>query len=340
MHVNLYNLFNELKNRLSYMEKKSDHNSANQNQLKEIGLFFLDVFYNIVVIVILVIIIRGVLISPFRVIGSSMADTLHNKEFILIDKLSYTIGSVDRGDSIVFLPPATSKDKPKFDEDIRIPESRKERLDLTELKGKKTKGYCENKLVSILWLCNSQPKANDLVYYAPQTRKVGSTVYQTQWGDVKKMTLSKEDIKNGYIEFEGSFNERFNVRIYDSEGEDYFVKRVIGVPGDTIKVENGRVYLQKEDEESFTEINEPYLNQENKQKTYISQKHRKNTYLVPEGHYFVMGDNRNHSNDSRSWLEPITQEAFPFVPEANINGKVSIVLWPFSDLRLIKSADL
>lgn len=322
------------------MEKKPGENHANLKQLKEVGLFFLDVFYNIVVIIILVIIIRGVLISPFRVIGSSMADTLQNKEFILIDKLSYRIGSIDRGDSIVFLPPATSKDKPKFDENIRIPESRVQRLDLDELRGKKTKGYCENKLISILWLCNSKPKANDLVYFAPQTRNVGSTVYQTKWDEVKKTVISKKDVKNGYIEFEGQFNERLNVRIYDSEGEDYFVKRVIGVPGDSVKVENGRVYLKKEGEESFTEIEEPYLNQENKQKTYISQKHRENTYVVPEGHYFVMGDNRNHSNDSRSWLEPITQEAFPFVPEANVNGKVAVVLWPFGDIRLIRSADL
>ena len=81
------------------------------------------------------------------------------------------------------------------------------------------------------------------------------------------------------------------------------------------------------------------MNSENLNRTYISQKQRQNVYEVPEGHYFALGDNRNHSNDSRSWLEPITQDAYPFVPAANISGKVLIVLWPLADLRLIKSAD-
>jgi signal peptidase I len=142
------------------------------------------------------------------------------------------------------------------------------------------------------------------------------------------------------VVIEGEPDRNYMVRIYSSEGEDYFVKRVIGIPGDTVKVENGRVYLKTPDDEDFREIEEEYLNQENKNRTYISQKQRQNVYEIPEGYYFVLGDNRNHSNDSRSWLEPITQEAFPYVPEANISGKVLVVLWPIQGLRFISGADL
>jgi signal peptidase I len=53
--------------------------------LKELGLFVADILYNAIVIIVLVVLIRGFLISPFRVVGSSMSDTLQNKEFILID---------------------------------------------------------------------------------------------------------------------------------------------------------------------------------------------------------------------------------------------------------------
>lgn len=307
--------------------------------LREIVLFLADIFYNAVVIIILVVLIRTFLISPFRVVGSSMADTLVNKEFILIDKLSYRLGEVDRGDPIVFLPPATSKDTPKFDEYVSIKPSGQGVLKLSELTKTKDAAYCEGAVLNFFWFCKETVEVGDLVYYAPQKAVNGGSASQTDWNLVKSFEVDEEMHNRGFLSFSGEVGDTFGIRIYDSMGPEYFVKRVIGVPGDTVKIDSGRVYIKRPEDEDFWQIDESFLNSENLNRTYISQKQRQNVYRVPKGHYFMMGDNRNHSNDSRSWLEPITQDAFPYVPEENISGKVLVVLWPATHMRFILSAD-
>ncbi len=307
--------------------------------LKETGLFVADIFYNAIVIIILVVLIRSFLISPFRVVGSSMADTLENKEFILIDKLSYTIGEVERGDPIVFLPPATSKDTPKFEEPIQADASGVITFEFDQLVKQSDQAYCKGNVLKLFWFCKTKVERGDLVYFAPQKQAPRSPATETDWADVEKTVIDKQADKQGLIELQGDPNQSYTVRIYDSMGTEYFVKRVIGVPGDMVKIDNGRVYLKGPGDAEFSQIDEPFLNRENLNRTYISQKHRQNVYEVPEGHFFVMGDNRNHSNDSRSWLEPITQEAFPFVAEENLSGKVFVVLWPINHFRFVGSAE-
>lgn len=320
------------------MASSKQNQSTAKNLMKETGVFLLDIFYNAVVIIVLVVVIRSFLISPFRVIGSSMADTLHNKEFILIDKLSYIVGDIDRGDPIVFLPPASSRDTPKFEERISVRDDGTGKLPLDDLVADKSANYCKG-VLKPLFFCKERVEVSDLVYYAPLENGIGSSL-QADWTLTETTAITKEDLKEGALTISGKVGENYMVRIYDSMGPDYFVKRVIGVPGDSIKIENGRVYLKTPDDSDFIQIEETFLSQENLNRTYISQKHRQNIYEVPQGKYFVLGDNRNHSNDSRSWLEPITQEAFPFVPEANVSGKVMVVLWPVYNLRFIPSADL
>lgn len=133
-------------------------------------------------------------------------------------------------------------------------------------------------------------------------------------------------------------NQSYLLRIYDSTGPDYFVKRVIGVPGDILYLENGRVYLKTPDSDDFQELDETYLNEENQFNTYLKKTPEASEFIVPEGHYFVMGDNRSHSNDSRHWFSPIDESRTPYVSQEDISGKVLIVLWPPDDLRLIPSS--
>lgn len=75
----------------------------------------------------------------------------------------------------------------------------------------------------------------------------------------------------------------------DYPKEDWF-KRVIGLPGETVTVADGKVYIDG------TALEESYL-------TVVTEG-TFGPYVVPEGHYFLMGDNRNDSNDSRYWKNP------------------------------------
>lgn len=70
-----------------------------------------------------------------------------------------------------------------------------------------------------------------------------------------------------------------------------YVKRIIGLPGDTVTIKEGKVYINH----SNTPLSEPYLNLTDLPKGDYGP------YEVPGGCYFVMGDNRNHSYDSRFW---------------------------------------
>jgi len=92
--------------------------------------------------------------------------------------------------------------------------------------------------------------------------------------------------------------------------EDY-IKRVIGLPGDTITVKYGKV------EVNGYEVKEPYIAQ---QPVYSG------TWQVPEGSVFVLGDNRNQSSDSHSW---------GFVPDENIVGKSLVIYWPLNQMKVL-----
>ena len=87
------------------------------------------------------------------------------------------------------------------------------------------------------------------------------------------------------------------------QGKVSYIKRIIGVAGDTIKIEDGKVYLNGE------LLDEPYLNE------------GMTTVTVPDGYVFVMGDNREHSTDSRS---------FGCIPVDKIESRVAFRFWPLN----------
>lgn len=74
----------------------------------------------------------------------------------------------------------------------------------------------------------------------------------------------------------------------DNESENY-VKRVIGLPNEIVQIKEGHVYINGD------ELDEPYI------KEYIYDDGKTHTYIVPDGCYFMLGDNRNNSKDSRYW---------------------------------------
>ncbi|HZU31584.1 MAG TPA: signal peptidase I [Candidatus Angelobacter sp.] len=116
----------------------------------------------------------------------------------------------------------------------------------------------------------------------------------------------------------------------------YLVKRIVGVPGDRIHLQNGVVYL------NGVRQTEPYVIRNGSYDAYrdefpaalsegigmlapgwystLAQNIRNNEVVVPPGHYFAMGDNRDNSADSRYW---------GFVPQENIIGSPLFIFWSF-----------
>ena len=112
---------------------------------------------------------------------------------------------------------------------------------------------------------------------------------------------------------------------YPLDEKTYFVKRVIGLPGDVVDVKDGHVYLNNSD----TPMDEPYIAEPMNVEPPLH-------FEVPEGHYFCMGDNRNNSMDARYWDMIAKQYPDSFDPNRNysyvaknkIIAKVYFRYWP------------
>ena len=222
---------------VSWLERKLSRSSLPGGQQRKI-LFAADLTLNVLVVVILVILIRTFIMSPFQVYGISMCDTLNfinNKcqdgygDYIIINKSSYlslpgwTAGTPQRGDVIVFRPPHNNN--------------------------------------------------------------------------------------------------------------EFYIKRVIGLPGEQLKLIDGFVYIFNEQNPEGVKLDEPYLSAQNHGNTFatggISE------FDIPEGKYLVLGDNRQRSSDSRlcfkeSEASPSCGEngATPYLSPGEIEGKAALVLWP------------
>ena len=110
---------------------------------------------------------------------------------------------------------------------------------------------------------------------------------------------------------------------------EYFIKRIIGLPGDHVRYENKRLYINGEPANqafvaalpagrpAYRIYNERLGNVSHSIRTNLHDERQVQEWTVPDGHYFMMGDNRDRSSDSRHW---------GFVPEKNIVGK-AVAIW-------------
>lgn len=99
--------------------------------------------------------------------------------------------------------------------------------------------------------------------------------------------------------------------------QTYYIKRIIGVPGDTISVQNGIVTLTNKDNPKGIILSEPYINKDTVTENIST--------TVTPGNYFVMGDNRSVSFDSRRW---------GLLPKKNITGRAFLRLFPISEISV------
>jgi signal peptidase I len=149
-----------------------------------------------------------------------------------------------------------------------------------------------------------------IVIFVVQPVKVEGTSMQPQLVDQERIFVNRfiyrfKDVQRGDVV----------VFWYPRDRSKSFIKRVLGVQGDEVEIRRGIVYV------NGTRVFEPYLKPE-----FQDYKSFRKT-IIPAGQYFVLGDHRNSSNDSRNW---------GFVEQQLIYGKAIFVYWPVSRVGLVE----
>lgn len=145
--------------------------------------------------------------------------------------------------------------------------------------------------------------------------------YKPEAGDIIILDSSYKDRQEYYAEYEENNGENLNffskmvlyTKLPESLKRRYYVKRIIGMPGDTVDIKDGQVWVNGE------VLDEPYYDGI----TGITDYSVSYPVTVEEGHVFVMGDNRPNSKDSRS-------SDLGLVPINAIEGKSQLRIWPFT----------
>ncbi len=149
----------------------------------------------------------------------------------------------------------------------------------------------------------------------------GSMLETLQIGDhllVSKIVYGVKAPFTDYELIEFSKPERGDIVVFrfPKNPDQDFIKRVIGVPGDTMEIRDKVVYINDEP------LDEPYV-QFTDDQILDTARDNKGPFTVPEDSYFMMGDNRDESHDSRFW---------GFVEEDLIKGKAWIIYWSWEGM--------
>lgn len=199
---------------------KDDNINYEKSLLNE----WLDFSKDLIVIVIIVLLIRSFLAMPFQISGQSMYSSFYDRQFIIVDRLSYYFKEPRRWDVIVFKP-------------------------------------------------------------------------------------------------------------YINDDKKFFLKRIIWVPWDTLKIEWWDVFIRNSStDDEFVKLDEPYLNDENNWYTFVWNSKWSHYYTLGEGKYFVIWDNRNHSTDSRECFSNCIWRS-EYVDKSDIIWRLFIDLWYFNFSR-------
>lgn len=145
---------------------------------------------------------------------------------------------------------------------------------------------------------------------------VNTFIIANSWipsGSMESTIMTHDRIIGSRLAYKfGGEPERGDIVIFHHEtgpgNEDTrLVKRIVGLPGETVEIRDNQVYIDGE------LLSEPYLNEEMESDDFL--------FEVPEGCYLMLGDNRNHSADARFWQDP-------YVPKKDIRAKVLFRYYP------------
>jgi signal peptidase I len=142
---------------------------------------------------------------------------------------------------------------------------------------------------------------------------VNKFVFAPTTGKVERALLPVRDIRRGDV----------IVFKYPDEPERDFIKRVIGLPGETIEMRAKKIYINGQPlEEPYVHFLEPVGGAQEVISNDLRESYPQT--MVPEGYYFVMGDNRDNSQDSRYW---------GFLPRHYIKGRALMIYWSYESGR-------
>lgn len=153
------------------------------------------------------------------------------------------------------------------------------------------------------------------------------------YGDSMKPTLSSGDVI--YAQKISTYfhsYKRGDIVIldgHDMEGyysKEYLVKRIVGLPGETVKIEDGNVYIKPADSSEFYLLQENYLPEGTKTTMMDDAMKKGNEIVLGEDEYYCLGDNRPVSNDSRN-LGPFTAD--------RIKGVAIIRVFPLNEIKIL-----
>jgi signal peptidase I len=151
-----------------------------------------------------------------------------------------------------------------------------------------------------------------LIVFLYQPVKVEGTSMMPGLTDQERIFINKFTYKLGPGKIDRGDTVVF---LFPEDKTKSYIKRVIGLPGDRIRIQEGRVFV------NGTEMAEPYVPAEYRDRM------SKDEQLVPPDEYFVLGDHRSSSNDSRAW---------GFVPKELIYGKAVFVYWPLDKMGRVR----
>lgn len=139
-------------------------------------------------------------------------------------------------------------------------------------------------------------------------------------GSMENTIMTNDRVIGSRLSYKFSDPERGDIAIFrfPDDPSIYYVKRIIGLPGETVDIIDGAVYIDGSD----TPLDEPYLKE-----AMIPEEDMH--FEVPEDSYFMMGDNRNYSYDARYWTNT-------YVSRDKIIAKVLFRYWPLNKIGRIQ----
>lgn len=181
--------------------------------------------------------------------------------------------------------------------------------------------------------------AKDFLYFLVDLLKTGIVVFiiafSLRYFAVQPFIVDGESMMPNYVNNEYLLAEKISYIIGQPERGDVvifrypgnpslsYIKRIIGLPGETVTIKNNDIIVSNSEHPEGIKLKENYLG--NTTLTLTSEKDFKVT--IPAGQYFVLGDNREHSSDSREW---------GLLPRGNMIGRSWLTILPFDKFGVQK----